>query len=140
MPDQVQYDSTLTGQYSPSALNRGVFYPNSKTRIADISDGTSQVIMVGENARLNLIPATTINLLVSSDGWGWAGAATLFVTRSGLNKGLHFDGPASEHDAGAYFLFCDGRVNFLNQNLNLLTFQYLGSIADAVPLSDFESQ
>ncbi len=138
LPDQIPND--LTQQYTPSPLNRGIFYPNCKTRIADISDGTSQVIMAGENARLNLIPPTTINLLKSSDGWAWAGAATLFVTRSGLNKGLHFDGPASDHDAGGYFVFADGRVNFLNQNLNLATFQYLGSIADAVPLSDFEGQ
>jgi hypothetical protein len=136
MPDQIPND--LTFQYSPSPLNRGVFFPNSKTRIADIQDGTSQVIMAGENARLNAI--TTINLLISSDGWGWAGAATLFVTRSGLNKGLHFDGPASEHEAGGYFLFCDGRVNFLNQNLNLLTFQLLGSMSDGTPLADYESQ
>ena len=112
-PDQILND--ITQLYSPSPLNRGIFYVNSKTRIADISDGTSQVIMAGENerTRLNLLPILSTNLLVASDGWPWAGPATLFVTRSGLNKQLHFDGPGSNHDGGGYFLFADGRVEFI---------------------------
>ena len=134
-PDQTPNDVTL--QYSPSPLNRGIFSVNSKTRFADITDGTTQVIMVGENARLN-IHNTTSTLLISSDGWAWGGPATLFVNRTGLNKALHFDGPASDHEAGAYFLFADGRVTFLNQNLNLTTFQLLGSMGDALNPGEYE--
>lgn len=132
-PDQIMND--VTQQYCPSGENRGIFHVNSKTRIADITDGTSQVIMAGENARLN---HQTNVLLQSSDGWAWGGAATLFSTRNGLNKGLLYDAPASEHDAGAYFVFADGRVTFLNQNLDIVTFRYLGSLGDAVPLGEYE--
>ncbi|MBC7817943.1 MAG: DUF1559 domain-containing protein, partial [Planctomycetaceae bacterium] len=114
---------------------RGVFFANSKTRIADISDGTSQSIMVGENARLT---HSTNILLQSNDGWAWGGAATLFTTRFGLNKGVHYDAPASDHESGAFFLYADGRVNFINQNLNLNTFHLLSSIGDGLTVEDVE--
>jgi prepilin-type N-terminal cleavage/methylation domain-containing protein/prepilin-type processing-associated H-X9-DG protein len=132
-PDQTQNDTLAL--YSPSALNRGTFTINSKTRIADITDGTSQVVMAGEVARLNHL---TNNLLQSSDGWAWGGIATLFTNRLGINKGLHYDSPASEHDGGANFLFADGRSTLLNQNLNIDIFRLLGSIADGLIVNDFE--
>ena len=132
LPDQIQND--LTQQYSPSPESRGVFSVNSKTRIADISDGTSQSFMVGEAARLN---HPTNVLLQSNDGWAWGGAATLFTARLGLNKG-NYDGPASDHDSGAFFCFADGRVGFINQNLDVTTFRFLSSISDAQTVGDYE--
>lgn len=121
--------------YCPSSENRGVFYVNSKTRFSDVSDGTTQVIMVGENARLSV---QTNLALQSNDGWAWGGMATLFSNRDGLNKNLGISGPASDHSDGAFFLFVDGRVTFLNQNMDIATFRYLGSVGDAVPLEGFE--
>ncbi len=133
LPDQIQND--LIQLYTPSPINRGVFYANSKTRVADISDGSSQSFMVGEAARLN---HPTNILLQSNDGWSWGGAATLFTTRNGLNKGIHYDAPASEHESGAYFLFADGRVQFINQNLNINTFRLLSSISDGLTVGEYE--
>lgn len=133
LPDQILND--LVNAYTPSPLNRGVFYVNSKTRVADISDGLSQSFMVGEAARLN---HPTNALLQSNDGWSWGGAATLFTTRNGLNKGLHYDAPASDHESGAFFLFADGRVNFINQNLNINTFRLLASISDGLAVGEYE--
>lgn len=134
-PDQMQNDPTHL--YLPSSENRGVFYVNSGVRFSDVSDGTSQSIMVGENTRLN---HPTNLLLQSSDGWAWGGVATLFTTRFGLNKNLHYDGPGSDHDSGAWFLFVDGRVTFLNQNLDLNTFRYLSSISDGLTIGEYEGQ
>lgn len=135
LPDQIQND--LTQQYSPSPESRGVFSVNSKTRIADISDGTSQSFMVGEAARLN---HPTNVLLQSNDGWSWGGAATLFTTRNGLNKGIHYDAPASDHESGAFFCFADGRVGFINQNLDINTFRLLSSISDGLAVGEYEGQ
>ncbi len=132
-PDQIQND--LLSQYSPSSLNRGIFTVNCKTRIADISDGTSQVVMAGEMARLD---HPTLNLLQSSDGWAWGGISTVFSNRTGINKNLHFDSPASEHNGGANFLFADGRSTFLNQNLDLNIFRLLGSMADGLTTGEFD--
>jgi prepilin-type N-terminal cleavage/methylation domain-containing protein len=134
-PDQMLNDPTQ--QYLPGSLNRGVFYVNSSVRFADVSDGNSQSFLVGENARLN---HPTNLLLQSSDGWAWGGMATLFTTRNGLNKNLHYDGPASDHDSGAWFLFVDGRVSFMNENLDLNTFRYLSSISDGLTIGEYEGQ
>ena len=135
-PDQLQ-NANPTLLYLPASESRGVFFVNSGVRFADVSDGTSQTLMVGENTRLN---STTDPLLQSSDGWAWGGVATLFSTRFGLNKNLHYDGPGSDHDSGAWFLFVDGRVSFLNQNLNLDTFRYLSSISDGLTIAEYEGQ
>ncbi len=133
LPDQIPND--VTEKYLPSPITKGIFYVNSKTRIADITDGTSQVIMAGERALLN---APTNNVLQSSDGWAWGGVSTLFSNRLGLNKGVNLDAPASDHDSGAFFGFADGRVNYLNQNLDLSIFQLLSSMSDGLPVGEFE--
>lgn len=135
LPDQILNDPTQ--QYLPSPENRGVFYVNSKVRFPDVADGTSQSFMVAENTRLN---HPTLPLLQSSDGWAWGGAATLFTTRNGLNKNLHYDAPGSDHESGAWFLFVDGRVSFMNQNLDLNTFRLLSSINDGLTVGEFEGQ
>ncbi|MGE5192375.1 MAG: DUF1559 domain-containing protein [Deltaproteobacteria bacterium] len=121
----------------PAGIHRGVFYVNSNTKIADITDGPSQVIMVGEVMRLNgFMQQNVLNPLIqSSDGWAWGGAATLFSCRFGINKGVHYDNPGSSHPGGtAQFLFCDGSVHPLSQQINLTVFQNLGNVSNGVPV------
>lgn len=131
----------------PTPLHRGVFFVNSNTRIADISDGTTNVIMVGEVMRMNGFgnlanlqqnPNGLLQrnpLLISSDGWAWGGAATMFSCRFGINKGLHYDNSGSSHaGAIAQFLFCDGSVHTITPNINLTIFQNLGNVANGVPI------
>ncbi len=134
-PDQILND--VTQGYLPSPINRGVFYVNSSVRFADVTDGTSQSLMVGENTRLN---HPVNQLLQSSDGWAWGGMATLFTTRFGLNKNLHYDSPGSDHESGAWFLFVDGRVSFMNENLDLSTFRFLSSISDGLTVGEYEGE
>jgi len=114
-------------------LEVGIFYVNSSVSIDDISDGTSNVIMVGEVDRLT---ATSSALTTSSDGWAWGGAATLFSTRGGINKGV-FDIPASAHEQATHFALADGSARSINENINLLLFQNLGNIANGASVSEF---
>ena len=132
-PDQIINDPTQL--YCPSPVNRGVFYVNSSVRFPDVTDGTTQSIMVGENTRLN---HPTNPLQQSSDGWAWGGMATLFSTRWGLNKNLYYEAPGSDHASGAWFLFVDGRVTFLNENLDINTFRYLSSISDGLTIGEYD--
>jgi prepilin-type processing-associated H-X9-DG protein len=110
----------------------GVLFADSQVRLADISDGTSETLMVGE--RPPSIDAWY--------GWWYSGVAqdgtgspdiVLGVRErqsSGAYLGLCFSGPFhfspgtltnqcdvlhywSLHDGGAYFLFADGSVHFL---------------------------
>jgi prepilin-type processing-associated H-X9-DG protein len=123
----------------PSPMHRGVFYVNSNTQMSDITDGPSNVILCGEVSRMNGLIGTQVNpLLQSCDGWAWGGPATMFSCRFGINKGIHYDSPGSEHPGGAQFLFCDGSVHFLSQNMNLTVFQNLGNVSNGVPTPALE--
>ncbi len=125
----------------PAQLHAGVFYVNSNTNIRDVSDGTSNVIAAGEVSRLNYLPGAVGNInnsLQSSDGWCWGGPATLFSTRLGPNKGVHYDNAGSSHTGGAtQFVFVDGSVHVINPNVNQTVFANLGNIANGIPVSDY---
>lgn len=147
LPGQIAAFPAATMTLLPAPLHRGVFFVNSNTRIADVTDGTTNVIMVGEVMRMvgfgNLAnpqqnPGGLLQpnpLLISSDGWAWGGAATLFSCRFGVNKGLHYDNSGSNHAGGVtQFLFCDGGVRGITPNINLTIFQNLGNVANNVPI------
>jgi prepilin-type processing-associated H-X9-DG protein len=125
--------------YPPARLHIGMFFVNSNVSIRDITDGTSQVIAAGEVMRLNGLPNTTPNnILQSSDGWAWGGAATMFSARFGINKGVHYDNPGSSHPNGvAQFVFADGSVHALSQNINLTVFNNLANIANGIPVTEY---
>jgi prepilin-type N-terminal cleavage/methylation domain-containing protein/prepilin-type processing-associated H-X9-DG protein len=107
----------------------GIFYRNSQTRITDITDGTSDTILVGERAwgNVNGIWAGAINNGVClrgqqnpcpGSGAGSYPAPTLVQAHSHLNNtttdsdgGL--DDFSSRHIGGSNFVFADGSVRFL---------------------------
>jgi prepilin-type N-terminal cleavage/methylation domain-containing protein/prepilin-type processing-associated H-X9-DG protein len=115
---------------APTGL--GVFYRNSKTRMTDITDGTSNTILIGERAWSNAngvwagaIPGGVIrrgqyNPCQPVVPGAWYPAATLVQAHAHLNNALlDPDGSAgmddfgSRHADGASFLFADGSVHFL---------------------------
>ena len=144
--------------FAQHGANMGVLFVNSSTRVTDITDGTSNVLMVGEMARFRrLATAAPDTRRISSDGWSWGGAATLFTTsptpstqpptttpslnraRGGINKGDHYSSPASEHAGLAQFCLADGSVKGLSENINDQVFANLGNIASGIPVGSFGS-
>ena len=119
--------------YTPYPFDIGIFSVNSNTRMGDITDGQSNVIIVGEAQRL--IRPGLVDGLVSRDGWAWGGAATLFSTRWGPNKGLGISGSGSEHVSIANFAFADGGVRPLSQNTNGFLFANLGNMSNGIPIN-----
>lgn len=122
--------------YASQKQNMGAFAPNSSISERDMTDGSSNVIMAGEVERLNdpLLPVRQ-----SFDGWAWGGPATMFTSRNGINKQLHFDAAGGGHVGLAYFVLGDGGVRGISENINNVTFNNLAEIATGVPVPPYTS-
>ena len=114
----------------------GIFQPNVGASFADIKDGASNVLMVGEMQRLDGAKDET----TSQDGWALGGVATLFSTANawhgnavgGLNNDF-FQSAGSDHPGGANFGLADGSTHFLSENVDTNLFDRLGAMADGRP-------
>ena len=118
-----------TGNYvgcagSPTGL--GVLYPLSRVSIADIVDGTSNTIFVGERANQVNVP----NVGTYTSGWygylsGPAGYLQNSVPDIQVNGWLPInfsrDFPVAFsgfHSGGVNIVMCDGSVRFLNSSID----------------------
>lgn len=138
------------------ATGLGVFYRNSKTRMADITDGASHTIMVCERSFsiAKGIWAGAISGAVIMRGnqnpcpgspSGSAPASTLVLSHSHLNNATSdtdggLDDSSSLHPAGSNVAYADGSVHFIisipgdnpdgSYTPNSLVFQSLGTRAN----------
>ena len=118
--------------YVNSQQNTGVFYGNSRVNLSDITDGSSNTIMVGERE--------------SFDGrsGAWVGVMTTGNVEGSLQLGVHtvsghsrpkmnaddtafpwysdkfgrMEGFSSLHPGGAQFLFADSSIKFIPDTIN----------------------
>jgi prepilin-type processing-associated H-X9-DG protein len=113
--------------FGPGGL--GIFYRNSRTRFADITDGTAGTIMIGERAwsNANGIWAGAVSGGVlrrgpqnpcPGSGAAFYPAAALVLAHGHLNNATTdtdggLDDFSSRHVGGSNFLFADGHVSFL---------------------------
>ncbi|MBX3443762.1 MAG: DUF1559 domain-containing protein [Planctomyces sp.] len=117
----------------------GMFGVNSSTRMGDVSDGTSNTMMVAERRLFDNRVAANVNVLRSSDGWAYGGPATMFSARTAPHTGRHFDEADSSHDGMLHVLMADGSVRKVSVNIDLRTWENLGNMANGTPV-DLPSQ
>jgi prepilin-type N-terminal cleavage/methylation domain-containing protein len=134
----------------------GLFFNNSAVRIADVRDGASNVIMLGET---DYAPS-----LAASSQWGssWAssfrtagqvdGSACgsgfescsfpigLCATMSPINRPappaphrFHMTTFGSAHRGGCCFAMADGSIHFFAETFDLAVYQSLGIRSDGIP-------
>lgn len=133
--------------------DRGMFFGDSKVRVRDITDGTSNTIMVGERAWQ----------YQGSGGFLEARASIMFLTRSEDDNDASCSGtcgygdtvattgtginPDNEdrsrtqfnslHTGGAQFTLADGSVRFISENADLSILGNLGAIQDGNVVGEF---
>lgn len=105
----------INGQQDPF----GTIWANSRVRFQDITDGTSNTFVVGERAWVDLA-AVWIGTR-NYQGTGDVGLRQILgTTDSKINEAsaTGTGGFSSQHAGGSHFLFADGRVEFISENIN----------------------
>jgi prepilin-type processing-associated H-X9-DG protein len=130
----------------------GMFWPDSRVRLGDVTDGTSQTLLLGERSWPYLAGVwvgvrnyeghLTIGLRNNQGLSNWP------INEPGTNADRAFH---SLHTGGALFVFADGHVQFLSESINadntLIVasdpqsyrgvYQRLGQRADGRPVGDY---
>lgn len=122
---------TRCNQGQPNAGANGVFFRNSNVSIKRILDGTSKTIAVGERAwEIKMLTGFVETRAGNVFGQGGerennsSGIADAHATgQFGINPTAVATGQArraysSPHQGGAHFLFCDGSVHFISENID----------------------
>jgi prepilin-type N-terminal cleavage/methylation domain-containing protein len=115
----------------------GVLYHNSRVRIADITDGTSNTLIVGER------------LTNPQEGWYSTWSGRVAEAEEACQRILgsldhppndthqHFDDYSSHHVGGAHFVLGDGHVRFVSENIDRTVYQSLGTTSGGERVGDF---
>jgi prepilin-type N-terminal cleavage/methylation domain-containing protein len=144
------------GNFGPPDLDEnqqqrdGVFSRNSATRLAEIRDGLSNTLMIGERQNGEFrAGASHGNHFAYETTWAGAvreisdpaddhGHMVLFQTGHTPNSPESDDRDVSAPHSGiAQFLLCDGSVRPIRETIALPVYEALGTRAGGEPVSDF---
>lgn len=132
-----ELDSCESVPAGSACRSTGLFYQNSNTKFRDITDGLSQTLIVGERKT------------DAAQGWysTWVGAVPegeeTFARVLGATDHVpnhvssHFDDFSSHHTGGAQFVFGDGRVRFVSENIDIGVYRSLSSMSGG-EITNFE--
>ncbi len=135
------------GTTEPGVDGDGVFYRNSKTRIADITDGTSNTTILGERS-FRLGQTTWVGSVTGTNLYPQLGstAPPILNNASGMVLGHTGDGNElgapnsyvnqffSQHSGGGNFVFADGHVSFLKSSMDYNFYKALSTRDGAEPV------
>lgn len=152
-------DYSTNYNLNSSDLRRGMFGNNGSATIANISDGTSNSIAIGEasggryKTSTHYGPWGLHGTHTGVHGYTPSGSSTAVTAATvaaytsdwGINRPYLGDSLkrtyawvfGSKHTGGAQFVLADGSVRFLSENIDYLTFCQLTYIADGGVLGEF---
>jgi prepilin-type N-terminal cleavage/methylation domain-containing protein/prepilin-type processing-associated H-X9-DG protein len=124
--------------YVSTESTRSVMFRNSATRFADITDGTSHTVMVVESSARPAVfrQARLVRDAGNDQGNGWVDSEGGFSldgsdasgTRLGQGPSVspyamnrtNENEPYSFHSGGVHFLYADGRIEFIDESIDLI--------------------
>lgn len=129
---------------------RGMFYRNSRTRIADVTDGLSNTLAVGEkNAKntmatwVGVIPGATWRS--ANDTAAYGGIPSNIAAAKVLGHACRQHPPSAEagvaedfsspHINGVNVLFADGSVHAVRTSVNMGVYPFTATVADGQALT-----
>jgi prepilin-type N-terminal cleavage/methylation domain-containing protein/prepilin-type processing-associated H-X9-DG protein len=116
---------TMAAPISPAAGTDGMFWINSKVRIREVIDGTSNTLLMGERTRFNLQTSSSAEAV---GGWAWANSSSMedftlncsepmAQLRPGASNDFNRFGSFHAGGSGANFTFVDGSARFINASI-----------------------
>ncbi len=135
------------GHSEPGVDGEGVFSRNSRIAMRDVTDGTSQTLMVGERAH-DLGPATWVGAVTNASLFPPPNSVAPPVpyNSSGFvlgHTGEQYGGAAvptevnhfsAHHGRGGNFVFVDGHVQFLGSSVSYAVYVALSTRAGGEPV------
>ncbi len=145
-----------------SRVADGPFYRNSKTRLAEVTDGASNTIFLGEHASslsdktwVGVVPSAVVHPKFSSPENGPDGAATLVLFHMGPSGGelditgypiihpvnfptYHVGQMYAEHLTGGNVCMGDASVQFIAEDVDLTVWAELSSISEGEVIGEWQ--
>jgi len=102
----------------------------NQTAMRDITDGTSNTLMIGEtDFKPAGVPSTSYGGVWGYGYIGYSWGSTFHPFNNHKNTSTVYGAFRSEHTGGAHFAFADGGVRFLSENMSNVTYQALATRA-----------
>ena len=130
--------------YNTNADGKGIMFFNSRTKIGEITDGTSQTMIAAEVRGYRPRSVTEIGTFSADGGRGmrWeVGTSPMLQPINGVDgeagsncPGCRWENMSSFHPGGVGVVFSDGSTRFLTENIDATTFLRLGSMQEGQPV------